>query len=289
MQENGKGWIFAAALLCAVDLAGCGGGGSDTNTAAPTPAAAGSGPAAAAADAEAGTASGAPQPAMAVDIAGLWTTSTSLGDSMEVESFPDGTVWAWYPGHLAGSSGGMMRARTSVLGDTISGTAVVFDFGTQVRDIHATFGARIAARREIVGQTGGLRAMTFQGSYLSSFEQKPSLAAVAGEYHGTIDVFNAAAHLKATSDAMINIDASGAVKGSMVNGCTFTGSLAPRKDGNAFDVAIATAACSPGGNAMPSLAMSGLLRYQRSDRFVTSAGLDAQETAAFLLTGVKAK
>lgn len=200
---------------------------------------------------------------MANSPVGFWDGTTSSGLDAAVAVFPDGTAWAAYVGtatlgFVVGNINGAgtdfnLTSRTITKG-TISTTATT----------KAQLSTRISA---------GNQAVTFSGSYDASFEQTPSLTALAGTFKGA----------GPSSGTTVTVAANGAVTGNDA-GCIFTGTATPRTDGNAFNLSITF---GPAPCALPGLSGSGIAIYNSAERSLLSAVVNASHTAGAIFVATK--
>lgn len=214
----------------------------------------------------------------ASNVAGLWNGTTSTGRSVSALTFQDGTVWALYspignPGYIAGA----VQANGSVSGATIAGTGA--DYNLEGGGITAgTITATVNPKTSISGGVTAGSTITFSGTYSSAFEQTPSLSALAGTFTGTGVVSGG------SESATVTLAASGALTGSSASGCTFTGTAAPRTDGNAFNL---TVTFGGGPCALGTQAVTGIAYFDASERRVYGAALNSAKTNGFIFSGTK--
>lgn len=250
-----RAFAGAAFLVAAVGLAGCGGGGGGAGNS--------DGPAI----------SGSPSSA-ASTIAGRWTGGAGAQRVLQTHTFPDGSVWAVYSEGSNALHGGFLHINGSVSGSTVSGAGR--DFNMDGAGITASnFNAQVTPKQLISGTATGDRAMSFSGTYESEFELAPSLATVAGTYLGSVSVVSG---VSLSSDTTVTVSASGAVTGSMVGGCTFSGQIAPRTDGNAYNLDVSFAGSCPPG----AVAVSGIAYFQSAQRVLKLAAASSNETTGAL-------
>ena len=250
-----RAFAGAALVAMAIGLGGCGGGGGAAGNSG--------GPGIA----------GGPTSA-ASTIAGRWTGGAGAQRVLQTHTFPDGSVWAIYSEGSSSLHGGFLHASGSVAGSTVSG--VGRDFNMDGAGITAaTFNAQVTPKQLITGTASGDRAMNFSGTYESEFELAPSLATVAGTYLGNVSVVSG---VSLSADTTVTVSASGALSGSMVGGCTFTGQITPRADGNAFNLNVSFAGSCPQG----PVAVSGIAYYQSAQRVLKVAGASSNETTGAL-------
>ena len=253
MHDLKKKMTAAAIVAATCALTACGGGGG------------GSG------DATGGGSVNPPVQASA--LAGRWTGGAGTR-TLQTHTLADGSVWGIYSEDNSALHGGFFHVQAGVSGNHLSGTGK--DFNMDGGGITAsTFAADVTPKQSITGTATGSRAMSFGGSYESEFEQTPTLAAVAGAYLTTVTIVSTTS---LASDASVGVDASGAVTGSVLGGCSFTGQLTPRTDANAFDLSLSfTSACPQGASTA-----TGIAYYQPTDRVLKIAAASSNETAGVL-------
>lgn len=165
---------------------------------------------------------------------GFYTLTLNNGRTGYLTILSDGTYWGLYStvandnvvaGLLQGSGNTNANQFTSGNGRDFNLEGLeILEF-----DVTATFSemASIAGTADYGGDT-----VSFTGVYDDSFELTPSLAAVAGSYSGE------AASSGGNETATFTVTTAGVVSGSGSSGCTFSGTLEPRTDGNVFDTTI---------------------------------------------------
>lgn len=194
---------------------------------------------------------------------GFWEGTTSSGQNVAAAIFPGGETWAVY-------------ATTTTLGvvqGTINGAARDFSFtsGT-ITDV--TLNATAVPRTSISGSiTAGGTAVTFTGTYGTSFDQAPNLAQAAGVFNG----------IGPSAGTTITLAASGAITGA-TGGCGFTGNATPRTDGNAFNVTMTFggAPCVLAGQTV-----TGIAFYDNTDGSLSAAAINGPRTGAAIFVGEK--
>lgn len=197
--------LATAAILSATLLSGCGGGGGgDGGSTEPTPA------------------------------RGSYDVTFNNGRSGGLVVLSDGTFWGVYSavGNDAVIAGLIQGSGTTNGSGFTSGNGRDFSFegnGVSNFSVNSQFEEMASFAGTASYATGNV---TFAGTYDDTFDDTPSLAAVAGSYTGQ------AANTGGIELASFSINGAGAFSGSGASGCTFSGSLTPRTDGNVFNVAI---------------------------------------------------
>jgi hypothetical protein len=82
---------------------------------------------------------------------------------------------------------------------------------------------------------------SFTGGYSGAFEGRPSIAAVQGEYRGTLG------SLKGSTDVALSLSPSGVVRVTSPGGCEVDGTVAPHPGGNLYIVRATLGAKCPHG------------------------------------------
>jgi hypothetical protein len=248
---------FVAAATAAAGLVGCGGGGDSGSDAS-----AGDAPAAS------------PTPTASASIAGRWIGSGGPRRVLETHTFPDGSVWSVYSEDSTLLHGGFIKANGTISGTTVSAAGRNFNMdGAAITS--ATFNAQVAPKQTITGTATGDRAMSFNGNYQAEFELTPSVGTISGAYQGAT---SSVGPVSATADTTLRIDAAGAVSGTMVSGCTFTGKLSPRTDGNAYNLDLSFSASCPQG----ALVVTGIGYYRSAEKVLRLAAANGNNTVGFL-------
>jgi hypothetical protein len=121
-------------------------------------------------------------------------------------------------------------------------------------------------------------ASTFTSIYSKDYLTAPSLATVAGTYSG------AAASISTSEQTSFVISATGAISGSSVSGCRFTGTITPRSKGNVYSVAVTFGGppCLLGTSAF-----SGAAYYDASTKNLYSVALNSARNNGYIYSGVK--
>lgn len=119
---------------------------------------------------------------------------------------------------------------------------------------------------------------TFTSAYNKDYLTVPSLATVAGTYSG------AAASISTSEQTSFVISATGAISGSSVSGCRFTGAITPRSKGNVYSVAVTFGGppCLLGTSDF-----SGAAYYDASTKNLYSVALNSARNNGYIYSGVK--
>jgi hypothetical protein len=122
------------------------------------------------------------------------------------------------------------------------------------------------------------QTLTFTSTYDQKYELVPSLATIAGTYSGWVG------SPVGVEDATIIVSTSGAVTGHGSSGCNFSGTVAPRSKGNAYN-AIITFASSP--CLFPNTAVTGGAYFDAATKRLYAVGLKTARDTGFIFSGVK--
>lgn len=241
------------ALLCiAAALTSCGGGGSDLAPSTPTAA------------------------------RGLYQGALSNGRVASLVVLSDGTFWGIYSDVSNDNLiAGVLQGRGNTGGNSFTSTNGrdfnLEGLGILTFSAAATF-SEMASFSGTATYSGGGGSVTYSGTYEDSFDDAPVVTALAGTYTGE------AATSDGTEAASVTINSAGTFTGSGSSGCTFSGSLAPRTDGNVFDVAITFngGVCVNGSNTIRGIAL-----YDATDKQLIAAALNNSRTDGAIFVGVK--
>jgi hypothetical protein len=194
--------------------------------------------------------------------------------------FEDGTFYVLYsrvgiPSQIAG----VVQGSGSVTGSTFTSTNAR-DFNIEGNGvISATVTATVTPRQSFNGSiaAAGVSPVTFSSTYNSIFETAPSLAAIAGTYTGQV------ALSVGVQTATLTVSSGGAISGNG-QGCLFTGTAAPRTDGNAYTTTV-TFGGSPCFFANQTF--SGIAYFNPDTRILYAAAPNAARTDGVLFVGTK--
>ncbi|MCG2593587.1 hypothetical protein LZ009_12440 [Ramlibacter sp. XY19] len=239
-----------SALLAAAVLVGCG-GGADGEAADP-----------------------------AAEARGSWAGSTGSNRSIAGLVLADGSYAVFYssPGYPTVLGGAVLGSGTASGGALASAGALHLNLeGLGV--LAASVTGTIVPRETFAGTilSTGIPPVTFSSTYDAGFAQPARLATIVGRYTGLLG--SASGKLAAAW----TVDTSGQFSLS-TSGCTATGQLLPRADGNVFDAAIVfgAAPCPLAGQSVRGLAV---LRGA-DGRFFLAAPNGSRSDAA-LLSGTR--
>lgn len=238
--------VMAAAVVCSIGLAACGGGGDDA------PAASGS-------------------------AEGIWggTSSTGLATALIVAQ--DGQTWGVFGRDDDTPTAGLLRGTTRVEGNrtTIDFTGInLLDGTTATGAFEGTVRSKAALNLTVRGSQ-----TTLEATYDSSYDAPVSLAGIAGNY--TVSMF--ASGLVPEQGVPITIAPTGAISGSSATpGCTSSGTVSPRTPGKNilnFSLTFQGANCPFAAGS----SFTGVAQAFQGD-FV-AIGFDGAATAGLLVTG----
>jgi hypothetical protein len=244
-----SGVIFSGLIV-----AGCGGGGGSEAPAAAV---------------SAGTAEG------------LYIGTTSNGRTITGIVLDDGTYYVMYsvPNNPAVIAGAIQGTGTSSNGSFTSTNAKDINLeGAGI--INGSVSASYVQRQSLNGSITytSSPSNTFTSTYSADYELTPTLTALAGTYTGT------AASPAGAESATLTVTAGGAITGAGASGCTLTGTVAPRSQGNAYDATITF------GGA-PCLAanttVTGGIYFDAASKRAYAVALNAARTDGVIYTGTK--
>lgn len=211
---------------------------------------------------------------------GLWIGKSSDGRSATLIVLSDGTFWDFYSAMgnsavIAGAQEGNFTFGNGMLSSSNGIDANLESF--VVTDFTAS-GKYVAKSTLTVTGTGtgtvsGGVTVTFNGIYDTDYDLPPSLAAVAGTYSGTTVT------LGGYDYGVVTISSTGSFIGTSAAGCSFTGTVSPRTDGNVYDVSATFEGgnCSNGTNIV-----TGIAYFDASTNKVLAAGLNSDRTNGIL-------
>lgn len=119
---------------------------------------------------------------------------------------------------------------------------------------------------------------TFTSSYDSDYDLTPSLTDIAGTYSGS-------AYTSGGPDsATVTFTNAGAISGSGVSSCMFSGSASPRANGNIYDVSVTFdgGVCANGTSTV-----KGVAYFDAPTKQLTTVGLNSRRTDGFIYVGIK--
>lgn len=213
---------------------------------------------------------------------GFYTGFTSTSRAVNVVILSNGTYWGLYSDPSDDTRlAGVLQGRGSTSGTSFtSSNGRDFNLegvGILNFSLQSTFAemSSISGIADYAGPTGNI---TFTASYDDSFELTPTLAAIQGSYSGE------AASSGGVESASFSISSSGAVSGSGSSGCTFTGKITPRTDGNVYDL---TVKFNGGVCVNGTASVTGIAVYEDPEDTLTAAVLNSDRDDGAIFLGTK--
>lgn len=220
-----------AAIACAAALAlgGCGGGGGGGDNPAPDGA------------------------------QGFWSGTADTNRDVAGIVLDDGTYWIIYtsenpsPSAAVLSIAGVIQGNGSASNGTFtSSNGKDFNFegaGISNVSLNAAYEPKTTLNANLDYSNGTV--VSFLSHYDAAYEQKPSLATLAGSYAG-LSITEGG-----TEQATFTVGADGKINGSGASGCQFYGEAAPRATGNVYNVSVTFegGVCSLGSTTVNGVAV----------------------------------
>lgn len=211
---------------------------------------------------------------------GIWTGATASGRNLSGVVLSDGSYYLRYtapgaPALVAGALQGKAQA-----GATRWSSPDAKDFGlegggVQPAAVEGSFTARSAFGGVVTWASGA--STTFQMVYDATYSLPASLEVVAGSYTGS------AVWLLGSQASTLTISRNGAVTGTLA-GCTLSGAVQPRTDGNAYSFSV-TLGPAPCGN--PGQTYLGVAYLDASMRRLHVVAPNTARTEGLLFEGIK--
>lgn len=218
-----------------------------------------------------------PQP-MATSAEGRWTGSTLTGRTVAGLVLEDSSYWLFYtardhPNVLAGLIQGTGTSHSGTFGSSNTKDFNLEDAGIRA----ATMSDSYVPKESFHGMIAYFKGDTesFTNRYDAEYEVASNLNLVAGTYAGV-----RADHHTVT----VTVDSTGTLSGHSSDGCTFTGSIAPRAKGYAFNVMVTfgSGACRHGTETVTGVAL-----YDAVTNRLYSGALNSARTTSFIFLGTK--
>jgi hypothetical protein len=240
-------------ILAASTLAACGGGGSDSSSS--------DGP--------------------ATSAQGLWTGTTSTNRTVTGLVLSDGSYYVLYSpvGSPTLIAGVVQGSGTSSGGSFASSNAKDFNlegFGVLPATIAATYTSKQSFGGTIA--YSGSTSTTFTTHYDANYESAPSLAALAGTFSGQV------ASSAGTQTSTVTISANGAITTDGSSGCSTSGTVSPRTDGNAYNVSLTF---GPSPCVFANQTLSGVAYFNSAIKRLYAAAPNSARTDGILFVGTK--
>lgn len=209
---------------------------------------------------------------------GRWTGTTHTGLAVAGLVLDDGSYWLFYtardnPLVLAGLVQGTGTSHSGSFGSSNTRDFNVEGAGIRAATMRGTYVPNKRFDGTIAYVTGDTESFTSTSD--ADSESVPNLTQLAGTYAG----------LRAdNSTVTVTVESAGTLSGHSTEGCTFTGSFAPRARGNVFNAAVTFGggACSNGIDTV-----NGVAFYDATTTWLYSAALDHAKTGGFLFLGTK--
>ncbi|MGE0468165.1 MAG: hypothetical protein AB7L09_03800 [Nitrospira sp.] len=218
-----------------------------------------------------------PQPT-ATSAEARWTGMTPTSRTVTGLVLEDGSYWLFYtardhPTLLAGLVQGSGTSHSGSFGSSNTRDFSLEGAGIRAATISGSYVPNKSFHATIAYVNGD--TASFTSTYDGDSELTPNLNLVAGTYAG----LGADDHT-----IMVNVDSSGTLSGHASDGCTFTGSFAPRARGNVFNVAVTFGGgpCRHGADTV-----NGVALYDAATQRLYSAALNSARTNSFLFLGMK--
>jgi hypothetical protein len=210
---------------------------------------------------------------------GRWTGTTGSNRSVTGLVLADGAYYMLYssPGYPT-VLGGVVLGEGTAAGSAFTSSDALHLNLEGLGALRASLSGTVAARQAYDGTilSTGIPPVTFSSTYEPEFEQAANLSSLAGSYSGQLA--SAGGKLAAT----LTLADNGAMSVSSA-GCTATGALEPRPDGNAFDMGLVF---GPAPCPFPGQALRGIAFRRGTDgRFFALAPNADRSDAAVLTMG----
>ena len=238
-------------------LSACGGGGGGGGSAIPT--------------------STAPSPAE-----GIWNGTTNTNRTASGVVLDDGTFYVFYTRAFSSSVAGVLQGATSASNGTFtSANAKDFNFGDGIGVVNVNLSGSYSPKTTLTGSAvygGTLGTSVFSTTYSSTYDQTPSLTALAGIFVGQV-VTSAG-----VENANLTVGINGVISGTGASGCQVSGTAAPRSRGNVYNFTISFGAF-PCLFANQTFTGAGILNS--TGRTLYAAAPNAARTDGIMFIGTK--
>ena len=255
----GDGMNYAkhlAILAVSIFIGACGGGGGSSSGGGGTP------------------------PPAVTSAEGIWQGTTDSNRGFETVVLDDGTFWTIYTladsDVIAGLTQGTSTASNGSF--STSGKDINFAEGFSVSDFTGA-GTYTAKSTQAGTNTYSGGTSTFTASYDTDYDLTPSLATIAGTYAG--EAISSAGNDAPTS---LTVSGAGAISGSGVSGCTFTGSATPRATGNVYNLSL-TFGGAPCANGTDTV--TGVAFFDATSNELVGIALNSARTNGIIYQGTK--
>ena len=218
----------------------------------------------------------------AADAQGLYLGDSSDGRGVVGLILADGGYYFIYTYPGSSVAAGVVQGQGGAADGRFT-SADARDFSIEALEVHtgsvtATYSARDALQGQV--DFSGGQALSFNTAYSSDWERTPTLAAVAGIYAGSV------ASADGTEGAQVTVAGDGALSARGDSGCTASGTLAPRDDGNAYDMTLVFGAlpCTHAGETFRGIAY---LDGDASRLYAAAPNADRSDGVLFIGTARK--
>lgn len=220
-----------------------------------------------------------PSAAMPTGPEGLWLGSTSYNQTIFGIVLPSGTFFFIYSTGYSLEIGGVF-AGAYTFANGVASSTLAYDFnfapdnGIYPATVRGTYVPGSTLRGTVTDYNS---TSTFTAQFMLDWRGPPNLAEAVGTYIGT------GASPSGVGPATATLTASGLGIGSS-EGCTFSGTVTPRSDINAFDLSVQSsgALCALGNTTL-----NGIAIYTAADRTFYATGVNASLTTGFVFVGRK--
>ncbi|MGE5089089.1 MAG: hypothetical protein ACM3QY_08180 [Candidatus Levyibacteriota bacterium] len=169
---------------------------------------------------------------------GMWTGTTSLGESVRAFILDDGTYYILYSDPRGARDAGVLQgSATASGGQFTSSDGMDFPIAVAAETLDsakpvAIGGSYVAKTTLQLNIVEGTVSRSLTASYDASYDQPASLAAAAGSYTGYTG------HAGGALNATFALDSSGRLSGEN-SACAFAGTVTPHGTANVFDFTVA--------------------------------------------------
>lgn len=193
---------------------------------------------------------------------GLWTGTTDLGEWLFGFVLSDTRYFFMYSEVGGGDIAGVIIGRAEEYGDKfLSPDARYHQFGDEVLPGHVT--ATFTHKQNITGSftyvAGGETGFTT--GYDPSWEDEPTISAIEGAWEGQAETN------VGSESASFTISGDGSINAQVEGGCTWTGSITPRTDGDVFDLTILVASSELCAMEYRGIEITGVLVFNGIEIF----------------------
>ncbi len=213
-------------------------------------------------------------------VQGRWTGATASGRAVNGLVLGDGTYYLMYtapnaPELVAGALQGSARAGATRWASPDARDFSLEGTGVQPIAVEGSYTTGAAFGGTVTFANGS--ATHFQAIYDPIYSLPPTLEAVAGSYSGNATL------LVGALNSTLTISLSGAVTG-VVAGCTVSGAVQPRTDGNAYSLSVTL---GPAPCSRPGKSYVGIAYLDGSLRKLHVVAPNVERTVGLLFVGVK--